>query len=282
MAEQTIGVCDASVVDQFNFIVSIDKDTLDFFASVIRSVLSWPVVSLVTVVIFRKPLAQLIRRIKKLKIFGNEIDVPEELLQADQSASDAGAKTTSELVGPPLANLEAVDGAEAAPSRKSGSAKGGDTADAPEGGENGLTSSDAHPNAERRTETLWNWRAFNQWTHELEGLLDDEALVPKIHMLEAWNRLNLAIEKLWAKVSSPGARAGNVTRVVSLIKLDLVDQSFFDAYMRLHRIREQVTKNGIDFSATEAQAFRKTAWRLQSLIEAIDDKTSPAPGPDRV
>ncbi len=275
----TNAVCHASGVDQFNFVVSVDKDTLDFFASVIRSVLSWPVAFLAAVVIFYKPLKGLIERIRRLKIPGAEIDVPEQLLEADLSASDAGTERVAKPGGsstedtapavtpnPEQADPPNTEGESTAPrAHGRGEVARLDTSDL-----------ESMP----RTQTMWRWLASYARDHDTESRSTQVYVDPNILLLDAWNQLNRAIEKVWAKTKSSDARSGSVTRVITLYGLGLVDQPFVDAYMRLHRLRVELLDKELSFSPTEAQAFSKTARRLQNVIETIEVDQTPQQGAD--
>lgn len=262
----TDAVCHASGVDHFNFVISLDRDFLDFIAAMTGHLLSWPVAFVVVVAVFYRQLKRLIGRIKSGKFPGFEFNtVEEELEEAAEEATEAVMGATSKRNSPP-AQVERKDPVSNEP--QSSPATGGENPAGPQ----------AVPSNLDQMVQQGDRSAFDRRLRELQqGIVrswNDSVRstgAPIEVMLASWQRLEKKVEKLHVKAAPSDAfgRMPVTEQVHNLLVMGLVDESFWSSFRRLQRIRNQVVHGHVEFTASEAQAFQKTATQLGIVLDSV-------------
>lgn len=237
--------CHASGVDHFNVVITFDKDVLDFIASLIRSLLSWPVAFVVALVIFFKPLKHLLERLRKAKLPGVEIDVSDTLVEADARAFEA--RVDAEV----KKRSKAEEPATTAP------AKGTTTPDP-------AAEAIHAPRREREARSLEEARRWGRYiTNAASGTIN----VGKV-LETAWKNLSGAISDLYDQSTDSPRNDLTVSRKVEYLRtVNAVDDAFVESFQRLWHLNYSYRFGGVLFTHNEATAFASTAKTLQSILE---------------
>jgi hypothetical protein len=98
-------LCDHAAVDASR-VHYIDVSSLQFVASLVAS-LSWPVVVMCALIVFRHPISELVGRVRSYKGLGQEVSFGEQLAAAESSVEDAINK--SEVRGDDAGELQGSD-----------------------------------------------------------------------------------------------------------------------------------------------------------------------------
>jgi len=223
--------------------LSIMAPTWSEVASLLNSVLAWPVAAVVIVLILREDLKELLGRLHSYEgmgqklTFGNHVALAEEAAQrADATGVDPTDRDHALKPWGPVSQAE-------------------DTEPVP-------------PPAKRDAPSSGKWKpsqAMRRWTSNR---------LSSVMVLAAWEQLWASIMIAAIDVDPTSKRKWNEGRgptLDRLVSLGVVSPSFRDAVRELNAARDQVADDGYDPTYGAARAFAKTARDLsESLRRAAD------------
>jgi hypothetical protein len=207
---------------------------LAFIASVVGS-LAIPVTIVAALVIFRRPLAELIGRVSTYEGLGQKVTFGQKLAGDERSVNEAAAQDKSQYIG---IIHESV-----------------------------VASAKLQEELRQQAESTKRARESAVQEQELTQLAEMASANPSFTIIKAWEELSDVLTRL-AKEALPNTAVRNpVYLLPELVESGLIGESFVKAFFELFDLRNRVAHGEHNPTAGEAVTYVESVRRLVSIAD---------------
>lgn len=239
-----------------DFFVAVLEQVTAFWTSFISSLLSWPVVALVVVLLLLRPLRKLIGRVKFYKGLGMDIEFREEMQGIESSADEAIDTLPEEKL-----NAIATSSAEADETKEE---PGGQAESASH-----LTVAEDRPDRGLGTQhyrvdySAEDAATLRSTLRHRDDPFSRAARDPSGAIIAAWERLLNVLVDVNAQTRGPGRPSRRPAVVIEqLARLEHTPPAFIDAVRGLQKVRNEVAHGDAVPSPGVARTY---VWRAREM-----------------